>query len=106
LISNIFKYGQKDGSIMVLICLVHLQSQLNITPRCLWVFTVWISVLLKSTGLTSYASLDSIYCETGWENLTVRREDKKLNLFYKIINNEAPEYLSELIPPGWKFSNI
>jgi hypothetical protein len=22
------------------------------------------------TGLTSYASLDSIYCETGWEKLT------------------------------------
>jgi hypothetical protein len=30
------------------------------------------------TGLTSYASLDSIYCETGWEKLTVRREVKKL----------------------------
>jgi hypothetical protein len=70
------------------------------------------------TGLTSYASLDSIYCETGYEKLTVRREVKKLNLFYKIINNEAPEYLSELIPPtvtespffecekGWNFSNI
>jgi hypothetical protein len=27
---------------------VDLQSQLNITPRCLWGFTVWISVLLKS----------------------------------------------------------
>jgi hypothetical protein len=52
------------------------------------------------TGLTSYASLDSIYCETGWEKLTVRREVKKLNLFDKIINNEAPEYLSELIPPA------
>jgi hypothetical protein len=51
------------------------------------------------TRLTSYASLDSIYCETGWEKITVRREVKKLNLFYKIINNEAPEYLSELIPP-------
>ena len=50
------------------------------------------------TGLTSYASLDSIYCETGWEKLIVRREVKKLNLFYKIINNEAPEYLSELMP--------
>jgi hypothetical protein len=41
------------------------------------------------TGLTSYASLDSIYCETGWEKLTVRREVKKLNLFYKIINNKV-----------------
>jgi hypothetical protein len=26
-------------------------------------------------------------------------EVKKLNLFYKFINNEVPEYLSELIPP-------
>jgi hypothetical protein len=34
------------------------------------------------TGLTSYASLDSIYCETGWEKLTVRREVNKLNLYY------------------------
>jgi hypothetical protein len=51
------------------------------------------------TGLTSYASLDSIYCETGWDELIVRREVKMRNLFNKIINNEAPEYLSELIPP-------
>ena len=57
------------------------------------------------TGLTSYASLDSIYCETGWEKLTVRPEVKKLNLFDKIINNEAPEYLSELIPPTVAESN-
>ena len=39
--------------------------------------------------VTSYASLDSIYCESGWEKLTVRREVKQLNLFNKIINNEA-----------------
>jgi hypothetical protein len=51
------------------------------------------------TGLTSYASLDSIYCETGWDKLIVRREVKKLNLFNKFINNEVPEYLTELIPP-------
>jgi hypothetical protein len=37
--------------------------------------------------------------------LTVRREVKNLNLFYKIINNEAPEYLSELIPPTVAESN-
>ena len=57
------------------------------------------------TGLTSYASLDCIYCETGWDKLIVRREVKKLNLFYKILNNEAPEYLSELIPPTVAESN-
>ena len=57
------------------------------------------------TGLTLYASLDSIYCETGWDKLIVRQKVKKLNLFYKIINNEALEYLSELIPPTVAVSN-
>ena len=57
------------------------------------------------TGLTLYASLDSIYCETGWDKLIVRQKVKKLNLFYKIINNEALEYLSELIPPTVAESN-
>jgi hypothetical protein len=57
------------------------------------------------TGLTSYASLDSIYCEAGWEKLTVRREANKLNLFYIIINNEAQEYVSELILPTVAESN-
>jgi hypothetical protein len=60
------------------------------------------SYLLRTEAariVTSYASLDSIYCESGREKLTVRREAKQLNLFHKIINNEAPEYLSE-IPPG------
>jgi hypothetical protein len=33
------------------------------------------------TGLTSYASLDTIYCETGWEKLIVGGKVKKLNLF-------------------------
>jgi hypothetical protein len=40
------------------------------------------------TGLTSYASLDSIYCETGWEKITVRREVKKLN---SGVNNRRKE---------------
>ena len=52
------------------------------------------------TGLTSYASLDSIYCETGWEKLIVRREVRKPNLFYKIINNEAPVVRREVRKPN------
>ena len=55
--------------------------------------------------VTSYAGLDSIYCETGWEKLTVRREAKQINLFHKIINNEVPEYLSELLRPTVAESN-
>ena len=50
------------------------------------------------TGLTSYASRNSIYLETGWEKLSVRREVKKLSMFYKIINNQAPDYLHDLVP--------
>jgi hypothetical protein len=50
-------------------------------------------------GFPSYASIASIYKETGWDKLKVRREVKNLTLFYKIYNNLAPEYLSDLIPP-------
>jgi hypothetical protein len=51
------------------------------------------------TGLSIYAGFDSIYKETGWETLSTRRQVKKLLLFYKIVNNEAPDYVYELVPP-------
>jgi hypothetical protein len=31
--------------------------------------------------------------------LSTRRKVKKLLLFYKIVNKEAPDYLYELVPP-------
>ena len=34
------------------------------------------------TGLLSFASINSIYIETGWEKLKARREVRKLVLFY------------------------
>jgi hypothetical protein len=34
------------------------------------------------TGLSIYASFDSIYKETGWETLSTRRKVKKLLLFF------------------------
>jgi hypothetical protein len=43
-------------------------------------------------GFPCYASIASIYKETGWEV-------KNLTLFYNILNNLAPEYISDLIPP-------
>ena len=51
------------------------------------------------TGLSICASFDSIYKETGWESLSTRRKVKKLLLFHKIVNKEAPDYLYELFPP-------
>ena len=36
-------------------------------------------------GFPRYASIASIYKETGWDKLKVRREVKNLTLFYKFI---------------------
>lgn len=51
------------------------------------------------TGLTSYASAESLYRETGWEKLKSRREQKKLLLLYKMAQGQCPEYLTDLLPP-------
>ena len=50
------------------------------------------------TGLPIFASLQSLYQETGWETLAERRKNKKLTLMYKIINNDTPNYLTERLP--------
>lgn len=50
------------------------------------------------TGLPIFSSLNAIYFETGWDTLAERRKNKKLNLMYKIVNNDAPAYLSDLLP--------
>ena len=50
------------------------------------------------TGLPIFASANSLYTETGWETLAERRKNKKLTLMYKIINNDAPSYLTSLLP--------
>ena len=50
------------------------------------------------TGATSLASIEGLYKETGWEKLEDRRLKHKLTLFYKMINRQCPNYLSNLIP--------
>ena len=50
------------------------------------------------TGLPIFASLRSLYFETGWENLGDRRQIRKLTLMYKIANGDAPSYLIDLLP--------
>ena len=51
------------------------------------------------TGLPSFASIHSFYIETGREKLKTRREVRKLVPFYKIVNGQVPDYLTELVPP-------
>ena len=50
------------------------------------------------TGLPVFASLRSPYHETGLEALAERRRRRKLTLIHKIVNNDAPSYLSDLLP--------
>lgn len=50
------------------------------------------------TGLTVYASNSSVYLETGWDKLAVRRERRKLCIFYNIVTGSAPDYLQDLLP--------
>ena len=51
-----------------------------------------------ATGATRLVSLNNLYREVCWESLHKRRQDHKLTLFYKMLNNLAPIYLSSLIP--------
>ena len=37
--------------------------------------------------------------ELGWESLTGRRRYRRLLQFYKIVNDLAPSYLKDIIPP-------
>ncbi len=50
------------------------------------------------TGLTKFASKNSLYYETGWQPLSERRKNRKLITIYKIFNNMCPLYLTDLIP--------
>jgi hypothetical protein len=47
------------------------------------------------TGLPKISSLESLYFETEWEPLHSRRRRRKLNMFYKIRNNNAPWYFCD-----------
>ena len=50
------------------------------------------------TRLTFYASILSIYKDTGWDKLSVRPEKSKLSLFYDIVSGQSPDYLQDLVP--------
>ena len=52
-----------------------------------------------ATATTKLISIQTLYDETGWEQLETRRKNHKLLLFYKIFNNISPVNLSTLVPP-------
>ena len=58
------------------------------------------------TGLPIFTKTDKLYSETGWTTLSSRRHNRKLQLFYNIKNEHAPNYLRELIPPTVQSTTI
>ncbi|MCG8113032.1 MAG: reverse transcriptase domain-containing protein [Candidatus Thiodiazotropha taylori] len=52
------------------------------------------------TGATKLVSIDALRSETGWETLSSRRKKHKLQMFFKMKNGLAPNYLSSLVPPS------
>ena len=56
------------------------------------------SIGLVLTGAISRTSREKIYAELGLESLQDRRWYRKLCVFYKILNNMSPKYLSDVIP--------
>ena len=57
-----------------------------------------LETLQLDTALPIFTRTDFLYFETGWEPLHSRRHRRKLQLFYKIYNGFAPQYLHDLIP--------
>lgn len=45
-------------------------------------------------------SLNILMLETGWKTLRDRRTSHKIILFHQMVNNNAPIYLSNLVPPS------
>ena len=46
------------------------------------------------TGLTAYASLSSLYAETGGENLIPDAKSESCHFFNNIVKGDIPNYLS------------
>ena len=53
---------------------------------------------LVVTGCWQGTSRDKIYDDLGWESLSDRRWYRRLCMFYKIRNHEAPQYLRDHLP--------
>ena len=57
-----------------------------------------INFALEITGAIQGTSREKIYQELGLESLRARRWYKRLSCMFKIVKEEAPNYLINLIP--------
>ena len=60
---------------------------------------IQVEALRITTGSTKVCSLQKLYDDLSCETLKKRRQKHKLFLLYEIINNLAPNYLMQLLPP-------
>ena len=51
------------------------------------------------TGGVKGTSHNLLYTETGLETLEKRRENTQTLMIHKMLKNESPQYLRNLIPP-------
>ena len=55
---------------------------------------------LAVSGAVRGSSYSSLLHELGWEKLSDRRYVHSLVLFHKIVNGQARQYLTDLLPPA------
>ena len=65
--------------------------------------SVEYSAALAITGTWRGTSRQKLYAELGWESLSSRRWSRRLTLFFKILNNLAPDCTMEPIPQLYQF---
>ena len=69
--------------------------------------SIQYNAALAITGAVRGTSREKLYQELGFESLQQRRWYRKLCCLFKIINNQSPSYLFQLIPsPSYLFQLI
>jgi hypothetical protein len=53
-----------------------------------------VALIVKAIFLNMFSIME----EVVWESMSTRRQTHKLTLYYKIVNNCSPSYLSDLLP--------
>ena len=57
-----------------------------------------VEALRIVTGCTARSNIANLYKESNWEGLEKRRENHILKMIYRIVNNQAPSYLKNILP--------
>ena len=94
-VNNEDKIGKTSGEINV----KNQKHQVIIWQNILSHFLSVSTFLNCSSGLPKFASIESLYFETGKEPFHSRRHSRILNIFYTIRNNDSGLYLYDCLVP-------